>query len=669
MLLGWGAIQRLHTMSSSLGNWSQCRFMVMKFKVSRTRRAGWFQLLVGVVISQRVWHLYQDTLQFAFCLTTTQQRGPFRTFGQHFPRGLPTCVTVRCFILGQVAAFSSRTPQHKGIWSGCWRSLASTTTKRTVFVHGAHAARTMPTSRWPLETFEKKRPIVKPGLAMMSFLQRLGNLLRTTTRCFKSRDVGWSGSCTMSATVNYLERERFAMAVRWHISVKRDTFAHGQAASILLQWPRVFDWHTGNSMSGDLQWSLGSTNLGLHLQGSAGHKEHRIQICLARQLPARPLHSGWQHALLSMESVMEPQIWTDMLQTAFGAIPRSSGCLMILALQEYTCNFFLCLVVFLVHPLVCHVLTRQCEENPVVLSESQAAEFYQKGMRRLEIYGYLNSLSAAQARVRGHGVLNKALWLLLPKHHHFMHMLEDARICKINPSWYTLLCAESYIGQMGRLARGCHRASLHLRALQRYKLLLALHFGVWNLVRPGVQLELQTRFRVSDRLGAKNEWSQSEAEGTTQNLKGINMVSNSWIIRYLSLGLSWGRVGLYHESWPLMVFRQIDFDGSNLVTYPGIVRILWVIEDLWRRMFGYSYRSLISPWSAFGSISFWMFCCFGCSFRVCLPFQNCQKNQKTSDSVNFGSDYWKNSINRRPRSQWSRVDCRFGLSRHISARW
>ena len=98
-------------------------------------------------------------------------------------------------------------------------------------------------------------------------------------------------------------------------------------------------------------------------------------------------------------------------------------------------------------------------------------------MQHLEIYGYLNALSAAQAGVRGHGVLNRALWLLLPKHHHFMHMLEEARTSKINPSWYTLLCAESYIGQMGRLARTCHRASLHLRSLQRYKLLLALHFA------------------------------------------------------------------------------------------------------------------------------------------------------------------------------------------------
>lgn len=109
------------------------------------------------------------------------------------------------------------------------------------------------------------------------------------------------------------------------------------------------------------------------------------------------------------------------------------------------------------------------------MSEEQAAELHNKGMQHLQVYAFLNSLSASQASVRGHGVINKALWLLLPKHHHFMHMLEDALQSRINPSWYTLLCAESFIGQMGRLARTCHRASLHQRSLERYRLMMALH--------------------------------------------------------------------------------------------------------------------------------------------------------------------------------------------------
>lgn len=116
------------------------------------------------------------------------------------------------------------------------------------------------------------------------------------------------------------------------------------------------------------------------------------------------------------------------------------------------------------------------KELPVLLSEEQANHFYKMGMDHLEVYAYLNDLSARQANVRGHGVINKALWMLLPKHHHFMHMLEDAKSSRVNPAWYTLLCAESFIGHMGRLARTCHRASLHVRSLQRYKLMMALHF-------------------------------------------------------------------------------------------------------------------------------------------------------------------------------------------------
>lgn len=133
----------------------------------------------------------------------------------------------------------------------------------------------------------------------------------------------------------------------------------------------------------------------------------------------------------------------------------------------YYVGFKLCLL---------HFGTTMSKELPVLLSEEQANNFYKMGMNHLEVYAYLNALSASQANARGHGVINKALWMLLPKHHHFMHMLEDAKSSRINPAWYTLLCAESFIGHMGRLARTCHRASLHVRSLQRYKLMIALHF-------------------------------------------------------------------------------------------------------------------------------------------------------------------------------------------------
>ena len=112
---------------------------------------------------------------------------------------------------------------------------------------------------------------------------------------------------------------------------------------------------------------------------------------------------------------------------------------------------------------------------PALLTHEQAVEFREKGLLHLQCYSALNRMSQAQQSQRGHGVQNKALWLLLPKHHHFHHMLDETVSSQVNPSWCTLLCAESWIGIMGRISRTCHRSSLSLRALQKYKLVLALH--------------------------------------------------------------------------------------------------------------------------------------------------------------------------------------------------
>ena len=119
----------------------------------------------------------------------------------------------------------------------------------------------------------------------------------------------------------------------------------------------------------------------------------------------------------------------------------------------------------------CEVLRIMDEAGPL-LTREQGDELFTKGMQHLKLYSHLNAVSST---CRGAHSLNRALWMLLPKHHHFEHMLDDASETLINPNFYTLLCAESFIGQMGRVARTCHRSSLTLRVLQKYKLLLALH--------------------------------------------------------------------------------------------------------------------------------------------------------------------------------------------------
>ena len=122
--------------------------------------------------------------------------------------------------------------------------------------------------------------------------------------------------------------------------------------------------------------------------------------------------------------------------------------------------------------LYCEVL-HILDAAGVLLSEEQGQKLFDNGMQHLQLYADLNAKSAI---VRGAHEYNRALWRLFPKHHHFEHLLFDARESLINPSFHTLLRAESFIGIMGRVSRTCHRSSLSLRSLQRYKLLLALHF-------------------------------------------------------------------------------------------------------------------------------------------------------------------------------------------------
>ena len=120
----------------------------------------------------------------------------------------------------------------------------------------------------------------------------------------------------------------------------------------------------------------------------------------------------------------------------------------------------------------CEVL-RMMDECGILLAPNEGQDMFTHGMQHLQLFSDLNFKSAA---TRGAHECNRALWRLLPKHHHFQHMLVDTRDSLINPRFYTLLCGESFIGVMGRVSRTCHRSSLSLRSLERYLLLLALHF-------------------------------------------------------------------------------------------------------------------------------------------------------------------------------------------------
>ena len=106
-----------------------------------------------------------------------------------------------------------------------------------------------------------------------------------------------------------------------------------------------------------------------------------------------------------------------------------------------------------------------------MLSQSDADAIYDAGQLHLLSYSRLRSLSE---RTTGKA-LNRCLWPLLPKHHHLLHCIEDTRSQRINPNFYTLLCAESFVGLLSRIARLCNRSNVTLRVLQRYKVKLFLH--------------------------------------------------------------------------------------------------------------------------------------------------------------------------------------------------
>lgn len=110
--------------------------------------------------------------------------------------------------------------------------------------------------------------------------------------------------------------------------------------------------------------------------------------------------------------------------------------------------------------------------NGLVLPHDAAEEYYQRVMLHLRAYADLHLQSSTRVRKQ----LNRCCWQLITKHHHFIHIAEEARVTQLNPRIYTLLSGESFVGAIGRMARSCHRSSVAYRTAQRY--LVSLHFEV-----------------------------------------------------------------------------------------------------------------------------------------------------------------------------------------------
>ena len=106
-----------------------------------------------------------------------------------------------------------------------------------------------------------------------------------------------------------------------------------------------------------------------------------------------------------------------------------------------------------------------------IFSQHEAKEFKEHCLLHLQTYGSLH--------VKGQAAVGKQpgrnCFVLLPKHHFLFHAGVEAEKTRLNPKHHMLLCAESWVGFVGRIARRTHRSTLTLRTIQKYLALMHLH--------------------------------------------------------------------------------------------------------------------------------------------------------------------------------------------------
>ena len=115
------------------------------------------------------------------------------------------------------------------------------------------------------------------------------------------------------------------------------------------------------------------------------------------------------------------------------------------------------------------------ESAPMVMSQVQAQQYYRGCMVHLQTYAALHGIS----RTCTGKAPNRTMWLLITKHH---HLYEHAKVTlreRWNPACTQLLCAEDWIGRIGRISRACHRSAVSKRTMQRY--LATLHLELSRL--------------------------------------------------------------------------------------------------------------------------------------------------------------------------------------------
>lgn len=118
-------------------------------------------------------------------------------------------------------------------------------------------------------------------------------------------------------------------------------------------------------------------------------------------------------------------------------------------------------------------MIRVMDESEHIMTERDASEFHKLCLKHLKAYVWLHQHGMKCDR----GVPGRRCWLLLPKLHHLWHLAWDTLQTRLNPRTSQLLSAESFVGEIGRIAKATHRSNLSQRTLERYLAKLSLKVG------------------------------------------------------------------------------------------------------------------------------------------------------------------------------------------------
>lgn len=105
-----------------------------------------------------------------------------------------------------------------------------------------------------------------------------------------------------------------------------------------------------------------------------------------------------------------------------------------------------------------------------IMTENEAVEFHAAALKHLKCYVWMHQHGmTCQQHFAG-----RRCFLLLPKLHFLWHQAWDVLATRVNPKNALLLSAESFMGEIGRVARSCHRSTVSKRTLDRWRTKFAL---------------------------------------------------------------------------------------------------------------------------------------------------------------------------------------------------